>query len=71
MVICTEEQELARLVARNGLSPDEARARLRAQPPIGPRLPLVDEVIDNSGSLEETRRQVEAAYERFLKRFPA
>jgi dephospho-CoA kinase len=70
MVICTEEQEVARLMARNDLSPDEARARLRAQPPVQPRLPLVDEVIDNSGSLEETRRQVEAAYERFLKRFP-
>ncbi|HEY6541629.1 MAG TPA: dephospho-CoA kinase [Ktedonobacteraceae bacterium] len=70
MVICTEEKELARLIARNGLSPDEARARLRAQPPVQPRLFLVDEVIDNSGSLEETRRQVEAAYERFLKRFP-
>jgi dephospho-CoA kinase len=70
MVICSEEQELARLVARNGLSPDEARSRLRAQPPVQPRLPLVDEVIDNSGSLEETRSQVEAAYERFLKRFP-
>ncbi len=71
MVICTEEQELARLIARNGMSPDEARARLRAQPPVEPRLPLVDEVIDNSGSLEETRRQVEAAYDRFLRRFPA
>jgi dephospho-CoA kinase len=69
MVICTEEQELARLIARNGLSSDEARTRLQAQPPVRPRLPLVDEVIDNSGSLEETRRQVEAAYERFLKRF--
>lgn len=70
MVVCSEEQELARLIARNDLSPDEARARLRAQPPVQPRLPLVDEVIDNSGSLEETRQQVEAAYERFLKRFP-
>ena len=71
MVICAEEQEMARLIARSGLSSDEARARLRAQPPVKPRLSLVDEVIDNSGSLEETRRQVEAAYERFLKRFPA
>jgi dephospho-CoA kinase len=71
MVICAEEQEMARLIARNTLSPDEARARLRAQPPVKPRLTLVDEVIDNSGSLEETRWQVEAAFERFLKRFPA
>ena len=71
MVICAEEQEMARLIARSNLSPDEARARLRAQSPVEPRLLLVDEVIDNSGSLEETRRQVEAAYEGFLKRFPA
>jgi dephospho-CoA kinase len=71
MVICAEEQEMVRLIARNDLSPDEARARLRAQAPVQPRLSLVDEVIDNSGSLEETRRQVAAAFERFLKRFPA
>src|ERR1700674_4520655 len=64
MVICAEEQEMARLIARSNLSPDEARARLRAQPPVTPRLPQVDEVIDNSGSLEETRQQVAAAFER-------
>ncbi|TMD57922.1 MAG: dephospho-CoA kinase [Chloroflexi bacterium] len=71
MVVCAEEQELARLMARSRVSREEALARLRAQPPIAERLALVDEVIDNSGSLEETRRQVEAAFERFLKRFPA
>ena len=71
LVVCPEEQELARLMARNHLSEEEARARLRAQPPLAPRLALVDEVIDNSGSLAQTRRQVEAAFARFLGRFPA
>ncbi|HVB73203.1 MAG TPA: dephospho-CoA kinase [Ktedonobacteraceae bacterium] len=71
IVICPEDQELARLMARNHLSRDEALARLRAQSPVEPRLALVDEVIDNGGSLEETRRQVVAAFERFLKRYPA
>jgi len=71
MVVCSEEQELARLLARNHLSEEEAWARIRAQPSVADRLPLVDEVIDNSGSLEETRRQVVAAYERFCRRFPA
>jgi len=28
-------------------------------------------VIDNGGSLEETRKQVTAAFERFRARFPA
>lgn len=71
LVICPAEQEMARLIARNGLSEEEARARLRAQPSVENRLPLVDEVIDNGGSLEETRRQVEAAFARFCRKFPA
>jgi dephospho-CoA kinase len=70
MVVCPEEQQLARLIERNHLSEEEAWARIRAQPSIERRLPLVDEVIDNGGSLEETRRQVVAAFERFRKRFP-
>jgi len=65
LVICAEEQQLRRLIARNGFSEEEARARLRAQPPIEPKLPLVDEVIDNSGTVEATRAQVEAAWRRF------
>lgn len=71
LITCPEEQEMARLIARNGLSEDEARARIQAQPSVERRLPLVDEVIDNGGSLAETRRQVEAAFARFCQRFPA
>lgn len=71
LVVCPEEQELARLMERNHLSEEEAHARLRAQPPLAPKFALVDEVIDNGGSLAQTSRQVEAAFARFLKRFPA
>jgi len=71
MVVCPEEQEFTRLVARNQFSAEEAWARIHAQPSVADRLPLVDEVIDNSGSLENTRKQVVAAYERFCKQFPA
>ncbi len=71
LITCPGDQELARLMARNGLSEDEARARLQAQPSNERRLPLVDEVIDNGGSLVETRQQVEAAFKRFNERFPA
>jgi dephospho-CoA kinase len=70
LVVCSEEQELQRLVARNQLSYEEARARIEAQPPLAPKFALVDEVIDNGGTLEETRRQVIAAFDRFCKRFP-
>ena len=71
MVICSHELEYERLVARNNLNPEEAWTRIKAQPSVDERLPLVDEVIDNSGSLDDTRRQVTAAYERFCERFPA
>lgn len=71
MVICAEAQELQRLMARNVLSEEEAWARIHAQPSVEQRLPLVDEVIDNSGPLEATRRQVMEAFARFCEKFPA
>ena len=71
LVVCPEEQELARLMQRNHLSEQEARLRLAAQPSVAARLPLVDEVIDNGGNLEQTHQQVSAAFQRFCVAFPA
>jgi len=71
LAVCAEEQEMARLMARNDLSEEDAWARIRAQPLVADRLALVDEVINNSGSLEETRAQVSAAFARFSAHFPA
>ena len=65
LVICSQEQQIARLIERNQLSVDEASMRVQAQPDIASKLALVDEVIDNSGSLVETQRQVAAAFDRF------
>jgi len=56
---CAPEQQLERLLAR-GLSEAEARCRIAAQLPVKEKLRLATEKIDCSGSLEETRRQVEA-----------
>jgi dephospho-CoA kinase len=71
LVVCTEEQELARLMTRNAFSEADAKARILAQPSSASKRAMVDEVIDNSGTLEETRRQVSAAFKRFCTRFPA
>jgi len=59
VVWCTPEQQLERLLAR-GLSETEARRRIEAQIPVEEKLRLATEKIDCSGSLEETRRQVQA-----------
>ena len=56
---CKPEQQVERLLAR-GLSEAEARRRIAAQLPVEEKLRLAAERIDCSGSLEETRRQVEA-----------
>jgi dephospho-CoA kinase len=56
---CEPQQQLARLLAR-GLSETEARRRIAAQLPVEEKLRLATEKIDCSGSLDETRHQVEA-----------
>jgi dephospho-CoA kinase len=56
---CRPEQQLQRLRAR-GLTEQEARQRIVAQLPIEEKLRYATEKIDCSGSLEETRRQVQA-----------
>lgn len=69
VVWCRPERLMERLVAR-GLSPEEARARLAAQMDPEAKRARADEVIDNSGTIEQTRRQVDALLER-LRRLTA
>lgn len=59
-----EATQLARIVARDGCSRDEALRRIRAQIPIEEKKELADLVIDNSGSRRETEAQVRACYAR-------
>jgi dephospho-CoA kinase len=53
------EVQLHRLVARDGISEDEARARVAAQMPIDDKRALATWVIDNSGSPGDVERQVD------------
>ncbi|ADH98873.1 dephospho-CoA kinase [Salisediminibacterium selenitireducens] len=63
LVYAPEEQQIERVMERNGLTEDEVRARLRAQLPIEEKKQRVDDVIDNSGSLEELEAEVSAYVE--------
>ncbi len=62
VVTCAPVQQLARLMARNGFSEDEARQRIAAQPPQAAKLARADLAIDNSGTLAATLAQVDAAW---------
>lgn len=57
VVTCTPEQQRERLRAR-GLTESEIERRIEAQMPVAEKVRVADYVIDNSGSLEETREQV-------------
>ncbi len=52
-----------RLVQLRGLTADEAAARIASQVPDEARLRIADVVIDTTGSLEETLRQVDALWQ--------
>lgn len=54
---CRPDQQLARLMARNGLSEAQARARIDAQWPLSDKVARAHYVIDTSDSLEETDRR--------------
>ena len=58
-VTCDRETAISRLAARDGMSRGQAEARLRAQMDADRKADASDYVIDNSGTLDETRRQVE------------
>jgi dephospho-CoA kinase len=55
VVSAPEEVQVARAAARDHATPDEARARVRAQMPLAAKVKLADFVIDNTGTLDELR----------------
>jgi dephospho-CoA kinase len=56
------QTQLRRIRQRDGLSADAAGQRIAAQMPLEAKRARADHVIDNSGTREDTRRQVEAIY---------
>jgi len=66
VVTCKPAQKVSRFAQRTGLSEDAARAdvdrRTKAQMPDEEKAQRADFVIDNSGSADETRQQVQRIY---------
>jgi len=58
VVRATPELQISRMVARDGLSREEAQRRMNAQRPVALKAADADWVIDNTGSIEDPRRQV-------------
>jgi dephospho-CoA kinase len=67
VVDCPEPLQLERLMRRDAIPKPEALAMLRAQADRATRLKAAHDIIDNSGTTEATRRQVELTHRRYLE----
>jgi len=65
---CDPEVQVARVVARDGATPEQARQRLAAQWPIADKAARADFVIDTGGTFAETDRQVGAVCDALRQR---
>jgi len=64
VVVYTDpDTELARLMARDGITQVQASARIASQMPVAEKAKRAHYVIDNSGERAETERQVKTVYE--------
>ncbi len=62
VVICNPERQRERLIARNGVTREEADRRIAAQPPVSEKIDRADVVIANDGTVDELRAAVRAAW---------
>jgi dephospho-CoA kinase len=69
VVDCDPELQVARLMARSGLSAEHARQRIAAQATREERLAAATDVIANEGSLDELRRRAISLYEEIASLF--
>ena len=60
---CAPSTQITRVMARDGVSESDARARVAAQMPIEEKVRRADHVINTDGSFEETNRQVRRVFD--------
>lgn len=60
------EQQIARTMARDGVSRTQVENILQAQASRAQRLSIADDIIDNSGSLDALHQQLDALHQRYL-----
>ncbi len=62
VVYADEKTQLERVLARDGLSREEAEARIRSQVPIDEKRDMADVVIENTASWSITEKRVRELY---------
>ncbi|MFP3879349.1 MAG: dephospho-CoA kinase [Dehalococcoidia bacterium] len=67
ILVCAREPTQLRRLEERGMRREDARNRIQSQLPLEEKTRFVNFVIDNDGSLEKTKRQVEAIYSSLTK----
>jgi dephospho-CoA kinase len=62
VAVCRPEQQIERAMHRDGITREEAQARLARQMPLEQKRAYADFIIDTSGTKEETLKQVWETY---------
>lgn len=62
VVYAHPDQQLARLIKRDGFSQEQALARIKSQMPLGDKRGFADYLIENTGTRKETERQARAVF---------
>ena len=62
VVVCKPSVQRRRLRERNGLTPEQVRARIKAQMPLEEKAKFADFIVENSKTIESTQKQVEEIY---------
>lgn len=68
VVMIPPEEQIVRLMARNGMTEEEARKRIKNQMPIGDKAGLADVVINNQSSIADTRKRVQEVWGELIRR---
>ena len=63
VVYVPPQEQLRRVMARDGLTAQQAQARIDSQMPLAEKLARADRTIDNSGSRERTQELLRALWE--------
>lgn len=66
VIDCPEELQIERVIARNQLDESQVRAIIAAQTSREARRAAADDIVDNSSSLAELHRQIDALHTRYI-----
>ncbi len=68
VVMIPPEEQIVRLMARNGMTQEEAQKRIKNQMPIGDKVGMADIVINNQSSIANTQKRVQEVWQELIRR---